>query len=261
MRVHIVGRGDGWDKAPSTKSDGDLIIGLNTVIIHRDVDIAFDIHNDLDGNNHKRTTSLEDIERICQRVRDTGVTFITCKQWDHVPCYPYPLQEIIDYFNTDFFGGGVDYITAWVLYQGYKEIHYWGFNYLGKADYIRQLPSACYWVGRMEQMGIRPVIHGQPSYFMRTVTKKLYGYGIKQSRSWVSDTPEIYEDPKPKKKMTVIKIRDLKTPGGICVLCNKREPTKMIENEGFQAYFYSCEECLEKAKDKMLNFRLIESGE
>lgn len=185
MKVHIIGRGEGWDKAPGSQPGWETW-GLNTVVAKRDVDLALDIHNDLDGKNHNRQTSLELIAKIVERVNELKIPFYTCKVWEHIPTsVKYPLFEIIKHFNTDFFGGGVDYLTALAMFKGATHINYWGINYLGRSDYIKQLPSGSFWVGGAHFSGIKVNINGsEHSNFIRTLNRRLYGFNIPQCQSW-----------------------------------------------------------------------------
>jgi hypothetical protein len=94
----------------------------------------------------------------------------------------YPIEDIISRFNRKYFQSTVDYLIALALYEGFEEIHIYGVNMAASDEYGHQKPSAEYWLGRAEGMGVE--IHLPEScdllkgYFM-------YGYEAKQKNDFV----------------------------------------------------------------------------
>ena len=87
----------------------------------------------------------------------------------------YPLDEIINKFNSYFFTSTISYMIAYALYIGVKEIEIYGVDMIGREEYINQRSSVLYWIGRAEGLGVK-VNHisgvDKPTF--------LYGFNEKQ---------------------------------------------------------------------------------
>lgn len=67
----------------------------------------------------------------------------------------YPLDDIIQHFGRDVFQSTVDYMIALALYEGYEEIYIYGVDMSVGEEYEYQKPTASYWIGRAEGMGVK----------------------------------------------------------------------------------------------------------
>lgn len=88
---------------------------------------------------------------------------------------PYPLEEIVEKFGSDYFTDTISYMIAYALYKEYREIYLYGVD-MGPDDiYKEDIPGVEYWLGLA--VGRRVKI-GFPdnSYLCRTPTGKPYGF-------------------------------------------------------------------------------------
>lgn len=92
----------------------------------------------------------------------------------------YPLEDIIDYFGTDYFSNTVDYTIALALFERFDEIHLYGVNMEVGSEYIFEKAGVDFWCGYALGMRAKVVVHGQHSMIMRTKDGLLYGYGSTQ---------------------------------------------------------------------------------
>jgi hypothetical protein len=67
----------------------------------------------------------------------------------------YPLEEIIDIFESRYFTNTISYIIAYALLTGVEEIEIYGVDMNGKDEYINQRGSVMYWIGRAESVGVK----------------------------------------------------------------------------------------------------------
>lgn len=160
--MNIVGKGNGWENAPSENC-----WGITQLILRRPVDRVIDM------NNYTLWGELEAKEALAARelALMTGVPYIDLDN--------YPLKEVIERFHTDYFGSTVDYAIALALYEGEKEIDLYGVNMANPGEYAYQKPSADFWCGVAIGLGVKLRVHGIWSSLMKTQDGLLYGYGIK----------------------------------------------------------------------------------
>lgn len=59
----------------------------------------------------------------------------------------YPLQEIVEKYQTSYFRATICYAIALALFQGYEEIHIWGVELKSHAEYRSQRDCFIYWNG------------------------------------------------------------------------------------------------------------------
>lgn len=94
----------------------------------------------------------------------------------------YPLDEVVTYLGPDNFGktargdyfaSSFGYMMALALYEGYEEIHSYGFDMLEDSEYAHQRPNAEYLIGLARGMG-RTVILDKNCAMCRY--HLLYGY-------------------------------------------------------------------------------------
>ena len=172
--VHIIGKGSGWQAAPA---DG-TTWGITQLIVRRPVSMVIDM------NDYRLWGEAEAKEAALARrlAVQNNVPYVCLAPMAGCPvAAPYPLDEIINFFRTDYFNSTIDYALALAIHRGFSEIHLYGINCLHYADYARQKPSAEFWIGQAMGRGIRVTVHGPKSELLRTPDRKIYGYGIPQS--------------------------------------------------------------------------------
>lgn len=67
----------------------------------------------------------------------------------------YPLEEYQILYGRKYFRSSFDYMMAMAIAEGYKEIGVFGFEMASGTEYAHQRPSAEYWIGIAEGMGIK----------------------------------------------------------------------------------------------------------
>ena len=99
----------------------------------------------------------------------------------------YPLDEIINKFNSFFFTNTVSYMIAYALYTGVKEIEIYGVDMVGYEEYVNQRSSVLYWTGRAEGLGVK-VIHisgvDKPAFLYGFQEKALLIEKINNLKTW-----------------------------------------------------------------------------
>ena len=66
----------------------------------------------------------------------------------------YPLEIYAQWFGRKYFRSSFDYMMAMAIMEGYTEIGIYGFEMASNTEWGHQRPSAEYWIGRAEGMGI-----------------------------------------------------------------------------------------------------------
>ena len=84
----------------------------------------------------------------------------------------YPLDEIVKKYKRRYFLCTFNYQIAYAMYEGYKEIHFYGVNMMLDDDLIQRW-SVEYWLGRAEQSGIKIVLPGNCDLLN---SPSIYGY-------------------------------------------------------------------------------------
>ena len=93
----------------------------------------------------------------------------------------YPLDEMINSFGRDIFQSTVDYMIALALFEDYKEIYLYGVDMSVGGEYESQKPTASYWLGRAEGMGVKIYL---PDNCDLLKTYYRYGYEDEQRDSF-----------------------------------------------------------------------------
>ena len=162
--VNIIGKGQGWENAPV---EGETW-GITQLILRRPVKRVIDM------NDYSLWGPVEAEEARLSRIKamDLGIPYIDLEN--------YPLQEIIDYFATDYFSSTVDYAIALAIYERFSEINLYGVNMSNLSEYSYQKPGVDFWCGVAIGKGINLKSHSPISTIMKTRDGLLYGYGLKQ---------------------------------------------------------------------------------
>lgn len=84
----------------------------------------------------------------------------------------YPLKEITEFFDTQYFRATICYALALGIYKGYKEIHIWGVELSHHAEYKSQRDCFIFWNGVAHGHGTKIVLHCCKGMFQ----EPLYGY-------------------------------------------------------------------------------------
>lgn len=176
--VHIVAKGKGNELAPE---DGE-VWGVNDIVLRRDkLSMVFHMH-DMDWIRRKEGKALE---LIIAKATKNNVPIMTTKKYKWIPTsVAYPLDEIVEKFDSCYFGSSIDYMTAYALYKDYDIINWYGINMVIGFEYRTQKPSMEYWIGYCQGLGKKVKVHaGQYSNVLKTHDKKMYGYQLDQFKT------------------------------------------------------------------------------
>ena len=191
MRINITGCAPGWENVP----DG-IVWGINDVHLLRNVDVIFDCHNIqnvLDGKERLGRRTVKEVKNHLRLLKEKEIPFFTTELIKGMPnSIKYPIKEIINEFDSDYFAGGVDYAIALAIYQGATEIHLYGVLMIRKGEYAFQKPSVEHWLGVAKGVGVKVKVHGMFSTILKTKNYLLYGYNSPQS--FVKEVNPDYHD-------------------------------------------------------------------
>lgn len=175
-KVIIIGKGVGWNLAPSDDEIDEFTEtwGVNDLVTQRNVKRGFEIHKQIWMEDEPTRLTFEKINELK----------IPVMMVNHYPIFPtsvkYPLDEIIKEFGTDFFTNSIDYMIAYAIYLGVKEIDLYGVNMVLGTEYMFERPGVNFWCAMAMGRGIKVNIYGKDSTIMRCQSGQLYGYLIPQ---------------------------------------------------------------------------------
>jgi hypothetical protein len=90
---------------------------------------------------------------------------------------PYPYEQIVKEFGTDYFSDTICYMLAYAIYRGYDRIYMYGVDMMTTGEYWEEKGGVEYWIGFARGKGIE-VITQKESELMKTITGKPYGQPI-----------------------------------------------------------------------------------
>jgi len=169
--IAIIGKGAGWEEAPR---NGCETWGITQLILRRPVSLVIDMNVYEDGRwgEHERLEA-EKVRLLCEAAAIPRIHLGN-----------YPLQQVIDRFQTDYFSNTVDYAIALALFRGCDELNLYGVNMCNvqSGEYAYQKPGVDFWCGVASGMWCKVRVHGVLSTIMKTRDGLLYGYDIPQGK-------------------------------------------------------------------------------
>lgn len=172
MKVIIIGKGPGWEKAPV---EGETW-GLNDLVVYRPLTLTFEMH-DIDKFRTKTSNAYtglcEAFEREIDTINKLGLPVVTQKKHKLLPnAIPFPLDEMpVKYFTST-----MAYMIAYAAYKGATEIEVYGVPLLGKEEYNEQRQCIEFWIGYAMGKGIKVTVHKPTNIFSAKPHMGLYGY-------------------------------------------------------------------------------------
>ena len=164
VKVNIIGKGKTWTLAPK---DG-YSWGITQLLLRRPVDLVIDMNVYDDGRwGAGEKAEAEKVLALC-----------AVNKIPFVGLHNYPIKEVMERFDTDYFSSTVDYAMALALYRGFKDINLYGVT-ISSADYASMKCGCDFWCGYAKGLGANVVVHGE-STIMRTTDGLVYGYDIPQ---------------------------------------------------------------------------------
>ncbi len=93
-------------------------------------------------------------------MNELGIPVVSRNHIEGLNYEPYPFEEIVKHFETDYFANSFCYMFAYALYHGIRDFQCYGFQFSTPREVIEQKPCLEYWVGRALGMGAKVKIHG-----------------------------------------------------------------------------------------------------
>jgi len=142
------------------------------------IDVLFELHDYnwiIEGKRHK-----EHIEWL----RKATIPVWMQKHYDDIPqSVPFPKQQIIDKFETNYFTNTISWEIALAMLIGVEEIGLWGVDMATDIEYASQRPSVEYFVGLARGAGIKVYIPPESD-----LLKNAYLYGFEDGELSVFST-------------------------------------------------------------------------
>lgn len=183
--IRILGKGPGWSDCPAPTPHIPVWSLTNILVKRTAVTKVFEIHDLVEKFGRVDEGMLH--QEAAREAEYQGIPYVVREHWDFLPGLRqeiYPLNEVIEYFGTDFIGCSVDAMVALAIYQGYEFIHFHGMGQQRGGTYDYQLESLNFWIGVCVGKGIGHKIHGwaglRHDHLLSTIDEMVYGFGIPQ---------------------------------------------------------------------------------
>lgn len=164
MKVTLIGKGNGCADAPREGESWGICQSIRRPWVKRIIDMNdYSLWGEFEAKMNMASRKMAAKQKI-----------------PYVDLTNYPLREVIDCFETDYFTNTVDYAIALALYEHYSEIDLYGINMEIESEYAFEKPGVEFWCGMAKGMGVKVKVHGDRSTIMKTRDGKLYGYGTPQ---------------------------------------------------------------------------------
>jgi hypothetical protein len=169
--INIIGRGIGAEDAPK----GIESWGVNIVMLRRELDVGFDMHED----GKMTDEQMERRRQVIPWMAAKGIPVYAVHAIPGTTYRRYPIEKVIQKFKTGYFSNAVCYMIALALLEGVDKLNFYGVVHLRThEEYAIQKPAVDYWMGRAEQMGVECYVHGDYSEIGRTEDGLAYGYKL-----------------------------------------------------------------------------------
>jgi hypothetical protein len=162
--VNIIGKGKTWVDAPM---DGENW-GITQLLLRRPVSMVIDMN--VYEDRRWGEEELQEAVKVRAMCAEQNIPYVGLRN--------YPINEVIDRFETDYFASTVDYAIALALFRGYDDIHLYGVT-VGSFDYAKLKCGIDFWCGYAKGLGVKITVHGVTTV-MKTIDGLVYGYDIPQ---------------------------------------------------------------------------------
>lgn len=199
--VNIVAKGAGWEFAPHKGE----IWGINDLFYNyymqhgRHINLAVEMHDytwnferclkhqiryvgkyfDEEKLRTKAESKFTSWAKMAILFNKWEIPLMSVRVYDHIPTsFAFPLQEVIERFDTDYFTCGIAYMIAYALFKEYRILNLYGCNMEAKTEWDYQKPCVEYWLGIARGMGCSITITGTWDRPLKSPCGYLYGYDI-----------------------------------------------------------------------------------
>ncbi len=115
---------------------------------------------------------LEELEEYQEKL---GFEIVSSCRHPKLEVTLYPIEEVMEHFQTDFFSDTACYMLALALKEGYGRIFLYGVDMHAEGEYGDGKGGVEYWVGRAIGMGVQ-IVNTKLSSVAKSRDGKLYGY-------------------------------------------------------------------------------------
>lgn len=160
MKVIIIGKGPGWEKAPM---EGETW-GVNDFVLRRPVKLTFEVH-DIPSMYKIRPKEIEAINKL-------GIPVVTSMKHELLPtAIVFPLDEM----PCKYFTNSIAIMVAYAVYVGATEIEMYGVALMTTKEYTKQRPCVEFWIGYAMGKGIKVTVHDPTTIEVFKPQYKPYG--------------------------------------------------------------------------------------
>lgn len=161
----------GWD---TPKLEGE-VWGCNTAYKRVRLTKLFVMHMQV-YENGVPVFDWDDMDNVCQQ---KNIEIISLHPNPKLRITRYPINLIMDFFETEYFASSLDYMIAYALHQDYKELRLWGWHFTPTVsdvtDDFWERCGAEYWIGRAQGAGVKIHLSSNCS-LLTTRTGKPYAW-------------------------------------------------------------------------------------
>lgn len=129
------------------------------------------------------TKELPTSPMCIERLKKVTIPLISVHQYEGLTIEPYPLDEIIECFDSTYFSNTIAYMIAYAMYLDYEAIDFYGIDHISEDSYMLERAGVEYWVGRAKERGIKIFIP-DGSILCKTFDGTMYGSNRAQMREF-----------------------------------------------------------------------------
>ena len=172
---------NGWvGKTPSMVIDmHDLDWTVDQIVDHYKVHLSHRMS--LEEMLDKAKKSYKNYAMTKEFCRTNNVPLMSQKTYDGVPGFAFPLEKIVQKWDTDLFTSGICYALAYAIFKKATKIDIYGVNCLMEEEWSNLREAIMLWIGIAKGARIKVTVTGMDLRPLRAYDKRLYGYNIPQS--------------------------------------------------------------------------------
>jgi hypothetical protein len=166
-------RGLGKEETPTPKPLNTDLWTLNTELKHMPNVNEVDLY----WNMHPLGSRYETPEYI-EFANSLNIPTMMPQAYSKYPVtIEYPLNKIVNEFQSDYFAVAFAYMFPYAFLLGYKKIDTYGLNMKHSAELYKNLKGNIeYWTGVGQSRGIEINHHGKHTTLLKTFNRRIYGY-------------------------------------------------------------------------------------
>lgn len=136
----------------------------------------YDLHFELHSIKYLRQIDNPPPESYFDMLKNGGKKIMLNAAYDDFPlCQVYPIEEVVEYFDTKYFNNTISYMIAYALYKHptMTELALIGVDMAGDGEYAHQRPCCEFYLGYARARGVQIHI---PDVCPLVKSSHLYGF-------------------------------------------------------------------------------------